>query len=159
LSTPEALARKRSRPLHFNDWLPEEFAERGAFTAVIVLVAINETAVTPLATSVATISDDETGWEEMAEMLTESGRAWDAVAFFAIEDGNGEPVDDAGARVHLAALSARIAADRLVLNEGHFFGRRGSRLAIEEVGLHSSISSSLGSVRSERRGYALAIES
>jgi hypothetical protein len=124
------------RPNRFDDWLPVEFAARGAFTALIVLVAIGESAVTLLASSFLTVIGDETGWDEMAALLSASGRPWDGVAFFPASDEDGAPLDNAAARSALAALSARIADDRLALNEGHFFDRHGRRLSIEEVGVH-----------------------
>jgi hypothetical protein len=136
LSISEDATDDPERPNRFDDWLPAEFAARGAFTALIVLVAIGESAVTPLASSFLTIIGDETDWDEMAALLSESGRPWDAVAFFPASDDDGGPLDNATARTALAALSARIADDRLVLNEGHFFERQGRRLAIEEVGVH-----------------------
>jgi hypothetical protein len=136
LSTSEHGGDGRDRPNRFDDWLPAEFAARGAFTALIVLVAIGESAVTPLASSFLAVIGDETEWDEMAALMSDSGRAWDAVAFFPASDEDGGPLDNAAARAALAALSARIADDRLVLNEGHFFDRHGRRLSIEEVGVH-----------------------
>ena len=35
----------------FNDWIVSEFEERGAFTALVVLVEIGERSVTPLAST------------------------------------------------------------------------------------------------------------
>ena len=131
MSSPDAAADPEDRPVHFDEWLPEEFAWRGPFTALIVLVAIGERDVTPVASSFADILDPTTRWDEMAARLTESGRAWDAVTFFAIDDDEGGPIPKDEARAHLASLSKRIAADRLVLNEGHLFGRQGRRLAVE----------------------------
>jgi hypothetical protein len=131
VSRSDAATDPEDRPVHFDEWLPEEFAWRGPFTALIVLVAIGERDVTPIASSFADILDPTTRWEEMAARLTESGRAWDAVTFFAIDDDDGGPIPKDEALAHLASLSKRIAADRLVLNEGHLFGRQGRRLAVE----------------------------
>jgi hypothetical protein len=53
--------------------------------------------------------------------------------FFPVTAKGGGPLDNPSARLKLRALEARLAEDRLVLNEGNFFDRIGRRLMIEEV--------------------------
>ena len=56
-----------------------------------------------------------------------------AQRFLTVTRASGGPLDNPTARLRLRALEARLAEDRLVLNEGRFFDRRGRRLTIEEV--------------------------
>ncbi|MFY9827752.1 MAG: hypothetical protein WAU59_00315 [Rhodoplanes sp.] len=117
----------------FERWLPAAFAEIGAFTALVVLVDIGETRVTPLRSTYVNVIGDEVGWNDMVQMFAESGADWDGAAFFPVTVKGGGPLDNPSARLKLRALEARLAADRLALNEGNFFDRFGRRLMIEEV--------------------------
>ena len=47
----------------FERWLPAAFAEIGAFTALVVLVDIGETRVTPLRSTYVNVIGDEVGWK------------------------------------------------------------------------------------------------
>lgn len=119
----------------FERWLKREFAELGAFTALVVLVEIAETRVTPVCSTFFNVIGDELGWSDIVTLLQSARQPWDGVAFFptvAAEDG---PLDNPTARLRLRDLEARLADDRLVLNEGHFFDKWGRRLKIEEVTL------------------------
>jgi hypothetical protein len=117
----------------FERWLPAAFAEIGAFTALVVLVDIGETRVTPLRSTYVNVIGDEVGWNDMVRMFAESGADWDGAAFFPVTAKEGGPLANPSARLQLRALEARLAEDRLVLNEGSFFDRFGRRLTIEEV--------------------------
>lgn len=117
----------------FERWLPAAFAEVGAFTALVVLIDIGETRVTPLCSTYFNVIGDEVAWSDMALMFAGSGADWDGAAFFAMTADAGGPLDNPSARLKLRALEARLAEDRLALNDGNFFDRFGRRLMIEEV--------------------------
>lgn len=117
----------------FERWLPSAFAEMGAFTALVVLVDIEGTRVTPLCSTYFNVIGDEIAWDDIVLMFAGSGAAWDGAAFFPATGAAGGPLDNPTARLRLRALEARLAEDRLVLNEGRFFDCRGRRLKIEEV--------------------------
>lgn len=117
----------------FERWLPSVFAEAGAFTALVVLVDIEGTRVTPLCSTYFNVIGDEIAWDDIVLMFAGSGADWDGAAFFPATGTAGGPLDNPTARLQLRALEARLAEDRLVLNEGRFFDRRGRRLKIEEV--------------------------
>jgi hypothetical protein len=76
---------------------------------------------------------DETGWTEVHALFAASGARWDGAALFVHRGADGGPLDEVLARVRLIELQARLAEDRLVLNEGHFFDLWGRRLRIDEV--------------------------
>ena len=117
----------------FETWLAREFRETGAFTALVVLVEIGETRVTPLCSTYFNVIGDEVEWSEIVVMFAGSGREWSGAAFFPVTASHGGPLDNPTARLRLRELEARVDSDRLVLNEGHFFDRIGRRLKIEEV--------------------------
>ncbi|MGZ8300894.1 MAG: hypothetical protein ACXWU5_10990, partial [Rhodoplanes sp.] len=117
----------------FERWLPSVFAEMGAFTALVVLVDIEGTRVTPLCSTYFNVIGDKVVWDDIVLMFAGSGADWDGAAFFPATGVAGGPLDNPTARLRLRALEARLAEDRLVLNEGRFFDCRGRRLKIEEV--------------------------
>jgi hypothetical protein len=117
----------------FGRWLTREFAESGAFTALVVLVEIADTRVTPLCSTFFNVIGDEIEWNDIVVMFRSSGRQWDGAAFFPAVAPEGGPLDNPTARMRLRDLEARLDDDRLMLNEGHFFDKWGRRLSIEEV--------------------------
>lgn len=117
----------------FDRWLSAAFAEIGSFTALVVLVDIAGTKVTPVRSTFMNIIGDETYWAEVAALLQSAGVAWNGVSFFPVTGIEGGPLDNDAARSRLRELQERLAEDRLVLNEGHFFDEWGRRLKIEEV--------------------------
>lgn len=119
-------------PTEFEPWLAAAFDE-GAFTALIVLVRIGGTEVTPLCSTYVNVIGPEVAWGDMVVMLAGAGHDWDGVAFFPERDARGRPLDNPNARIRLRALEQRLDADRLVLNEGHFFDRWGRRMRIDET--------------------------
>lgn len=119
----------------FDHWIAEEFAETGSFTALVVLVEIGETKVTPLCSTYFNVIGDEVDWGEITVLFAGSGADWDGASFFPVTGPHGGPIDNPTARLRLRDLEARLDEDRLVLNEGHFFDRWGRRLKIEEVAL------------------------
>lgn len=114
-------------------WLASEYEESGSFTALIVLVEIGETAVTPLCSTYVNVIGAEIDWSDLVVMFAGAGQAWDGAAFFPRRDRNGSPLDNPSARLMLRELEARLDEDRLVLNEGHFFDAWGRRMKVEEM--------------------------
>jgi hypothetical protein len=117
----------------FETWLRGEFAEEGSFTALIVLVEIGETKVTPVASTFLNVIGPDVTWAELVGLFGGSGQRWDGAAFFPARDGDGDPLDNTLARIRLREVEMRLEDDRLVLNEGHFFDKWGRRLQIEEM--------------------------
>jgi hypothetical protein len=117
----------------FEPWLASEFAQAGAFTALVILVDIGESTVGPLCSTYLNVIGDEVAWGDIVVMFAGSGVDWDGAAFFPVTAPNGGPLDNPTARLKLHALEARFDDDRLVLNEGHFFDKWGRRLKIEEA--------------------------
>lgn len=128
-----------SEPRHcatdFDAWIAAEFAERGAFTALVVLVDIDETKVTPLFSTFFHVIGDEIDWSEIGTLFSGSGADWDGASFFPATTADGHPLDNSSARRKLQKLKARLDDDRLVLNEGHFFDKWGRKMKVEEVPL------------------------
>lgn len=119
----------------FDRWLGEEFATSGEFTALAVLVEIGEAKVTPLRSTFFNVIGDEVTWSEITALFASARTTWDGASFFPVADPNGDPLDNVDARLRLRELEARLADDRLVLNEGHFFDKWGRRLRIDEVAI------------------------
>ena len=67
------------------------------------------------------------------DLFAGSGADWDGASFFPVTTEEGRPLDNPSARLRLKELEERLDADRLVLNEGHFFDKRGRRLTVEEI--------------------------
>lgn len=124
-----------SEPTEFDTWIAEEFARLGDFTALVVLVAIDELKVTPLCSTYFAVIGTEIDWPEIVLLFAGAGMPWDGAAFFPVAGTGGRPLDNPTARLKLRELESRLEEDRLVLNEGHFFNREGRRLQIEEVPL------------------------
>ena len=122
-----------SNATDFSEWLGGEFAGSGEFTALVVLVDIAGTGITPLCSTYFNVIGDEVDWNDIVVMFAGSGAAWNGAAFFPIRALNGGPLDNPTARLRLRELEARLDDDRLVLNEGHFFDKWGRRMQVEEV--------------------------
>jgi hypothetical protein len=117
----------------FEEWLEREFAATGEFTALVILVDIGETTVTPLCSTYFNVVGDEVSWNDIVVMFAGSGADWHGAAFFPVAARNGGPLDNPTARLRLRELEARVDEDRLVLNEGHFFDKWGRRMRIDEI--------------------------
>lgn len=117
----------------FEPWIVEEYATRGAFTALVILVEIGEATVTPLSSTYLSVIGDDVGWLEITALFSGAGVAWDGAAFFAVSAPDGGPLYNAAAHVGLRALEQRVKSERLTLNAGHFFDRQGQRMMVEEV--------------------------
>jgi hypothetical protein len=119
--------------MRFDDWIADEFAAGGAFTALVVLVEVGERTVTPLASTYLNVIGAETGWPDIVALFTSAGVPWDGASFYPLRSADGGLLDDAAARERLRELEARVKAERLALNEGFFCDREGRRIMIEEV--------------------------
>lgn len=117
----------------FNRWLAAEFAARGAFTALVVLVGIGGHKVTPLSSTYLNVIGDDVEWAELTVLFSVSGMDWDGVSFFPVTTAGEGPLDNSAARLRLRQLESRLTGDRLVLNEGHFFDKWGRRMMVEEI--------------------------
>lgn len=117
----------------FEAWLGREFEDGGSFTALVVLVGIGETAVTPLCSTYVNVIGTEVEWSDLVVMFAGAGQAWDGAAFFPRRDDHGRPLDNPTARILLREVEAKLDEDRLFLNEGHFFDAWGRRMKIEEM--------------------------
>ena len=117
----------------FDRWIVEEFEGRGEFTALVVLVDIGETKVTPLCSTYFNVIGTEIDWAEITVLFAGSGQDWSGASFFPMVGPDDRPLDNPTARSRLRELEARLDEDRLVLNEGRFFDKWGRRLKIEEV--------------------------
>lgn len=116
----------------FSAWLRATHDLHGDFTALLVLVEIGGTKVTPIASTFLNIIGSEIGWADMLGLLAGAGRRWDGACFFPQLEA-GRPLDNAAARARLRSLEQRLAEDRLVLNDGAFFDRLGRRMEVSEV--------------------------
>ena len=73
--TPRCRFLIRARePTDFDDWIAAEFAERGAFTVLVILVEIGETKVTPLCSTYFSVIGDEVDWSGDRHPLRRLGR-------------------------------------------------------------------------------------
>ena len=91
--------------------------------------------VTPLRSTFFNVIGDEVSWGDLTALFAGAGVAWDGVSFFPVVGADGGPLNNPAARLRLRELEARLADDRLVLNEGHFFDQWGRRLRIDEVAI------------------------
>jgi hypothetical protein len=118
----------------FNDWIVSEFDERGAFTALVVLVEIGERSITPLASTYLNVIGTEVDWLEIQALFAGAGVKWDGASFYPATAPEGGPLNNAAAREQLREIEERVKAERLALNEGFFFDRHGRRMMVEEAG-------------------------
>lgn len=127
-----SISESENRNSDFNEWIADEYIRTGAFTALVILVAIDERMVKPLCSTYLNVIGDEINWEEITILFAGSGAHWDGASFFPVTGPNG-PLDNPAARLKLRELEARLDEDRLVLNEGNFFDQWGRRLKVEEL--------------------------
>ena len=119
-------------PCDFDEWILDEFRERGAFTALVILVEIGARSVTPVTSTYLNVIGNEINWLEIAALFAGAGVHWDGASFYPVTAPDGGPLDNASARIGLRAIEARVKAERLALNDGFFFDRHGRRMMVEE---------------------------
>jgi hypothetical protein len=119
--------------LTFDSWVADEFARTGGFTALVILVSIGNLSVTPLKSTYFHVIGDELDWVQVEGLLSGAGIAWDGVVFSPLSSEGGGPVSDDEARAALRDLQQRVIADRMSINQAHFFDGLGRRMQIEEA--------------------------
>jgi hypothetical protein len=117
----------------FDRWLANQFAASGPFTALLILVRVEGTAVSPLGSSYATVIGSELPWPDMRSLLDCSKLPWTGAAIFPAFSEAAGPLSEESARRRLAELEQRVIADHAVINDGFFFDRRGRMMRLEEV--------------------------
>lgn len=122
-----------NRPVQFDHWLRDEFTQTGSFTALIVLVIIEEHTVRPLRSSHVHFIGDEVEWPDLAALFDKAGLEWDGALLSVRTDTDGGPISDAAAQIALKDHVQDIVQDRSLLNLHHFFDRKGRRLRVDEV--------------------------
>lgn len=134
--TDETIPDETTLHTDFDHWLADEYrsGDPRGFTAMAILVKIKKKDVEPLCSTYMHVIGVETDWSDITTMFAGSGMRWDAAVFFPIRDSrHGGPLDNPTARLHLLNQEGRIADDRMVINDGHFFDVWGRRMKIEEV--------------------------
>ena len=122
-----------SEQTEFDEWLRDMVREHGEFTVLVVLTEIGERSVAPLCSTYLHVIGDEVDWEEIKIMFAGSGQKWGGAVFFPTKAPNGGPIDNPTARRRLAELEAKVTADRMILNDGHFFDIDGRRIRIDPI--------------------------
>jgi hypothetical protein len=132
---PKPEPRPESRPgrTDFDAWLGDMVRRHREFTVLVILTGIGTRKVVPLCSTYMHIVGDEVAWAEIKALFAGSGRDWDGAAFFPTKADGGGPVDEPTARRRLAELEAKVAADRMVLNDGRFFDALGRHIEIEPL--------------------------
>jgi hypothetical protein len=128
-----SISEKDGGATEFDEWIVEEFAARGAFTALAVLVRIGERSVTPISSTYLNVTGADINWREIVALFAGAGAPWDGASFYPVTAPDGGPLDNASARIGLRAIEARVKAERLALNDGFFFDRHGRRMMVEEA--------------------------
>lgn len=119
-------------PLDFDDWLKAAFAETGGFTALVVLVEIGVRDARPVASTFFHVIGDEAVWDDVRRLFATGPGGWDGAVFFSAAAKAGGPIEEPLARIELRRVEAMIDDDRLAINDGAFFDRRGRRMRIDE---------------------------
>lgn len=125
--------RSRHGDTNFDEWVIDEFGRSDGFTALVILVAIGELAVTPLRSTFFHVIGDDIDWARTSQLLAGAGISWDGVVIQTLIAEDGGPVGDEQARSGLRQLEKRVVEDRLTINEGHFFDSWGRRMKVEEA--------------------------
>jgi len=117
----------------FDRWFESQFAASGPFTALIILVKIDDTTIWPLGSSYATVIGSDMRWPDMRRLLDGSKLPWSGAAIFPVLSAAGGPLSDAEARRRLADVQKRVIADHATIDEGLFFDRLGRMIRLEAV--------------------------
>ena len=117
----------------FDDWVVAEYERTDGFTALVMLFEISMLSLRPLRSTFLHVIGDEIDWASLSKLLAGAGVKWDGVLLFPVSGEDGGPVADSVARIRLNELTDRIAENRMVVNEGHFFDPWGRRMKVEEA--------------------------
>jgi hypothetical protein len=118
--------------LDFDDWMPATYRETGGFTALAVLVEIGEQDAKPVASTFFHVIGDEARWADIRKLFATAPGGWNGAVFFTATSKNGGPVEEPLARIELRRVEQMIDDDRLAINDGAFFDRKGRRMRIDE---------------------------
>ncbi|MCZ8044070.1 MAG: hypothetical protein O9330_16495 [Beijerinckiaceae bacterium] len=130
------MAETQNAQTDFDRWIVAEYesGDPRGFTAFVILVKVKKKDVEPLCSTFLHVIGAETDWGEITTLFAGSGMRWDAAVFFAKRDfRNKGPLDNPAARIFLLEQEAKVAEDRLSINEGHFFDAWGRRMRVDEV--------------------------
>lgn len=122
-----------TRLTEFDEWLADMVRRHGEFTVLVILAGIEERRVVPLSSAFMHVMGGDIDWEGMRRVFAGSGRDWDGAALFPTKASDGGPIDNATARRRLAELEAKVMENRMILNDGHFFDRKGRRIEIAPI--------------------------
>lgn len=126
----------RSDGAEFESWIVERFAQTNGFTALLLLLSINDTRIDLISCSYLHVIGDEVAWRDMKTMLDASRRRWDGVAVFAESPPAGGPLMDLIAKGRLQERIDEITADRMVLNSAGLFDPQGRAFRIDPLEDH-----------------------
>lgn len=119
--------------LDFDDWFKAAYAGTGGFTALVVLVEISERDARPVASTFFHAIGDEAAWTDVRKLFATAPGGWDGAVIFTECAKGGGPIEEPLARIELRRVEQMIDDDRLAINEGAFFDRRGRRMRIDET--------------------------
>ncbi len=120
----------------FDHWLAEEYiaGATSGFTALVMLLRLKNHAIKPQSSTYLHVIGTEVDWGEVSNLLAGAGKRWDAAVFFVRRDASdGGPLDTTAARLLVLEQEAKVAENRLVINQGHFFDAWGRRMKVEEL--------------------------
>ena len=73
----------------FDEWILDEFRERGAFTALVILVEIGARSVTPVTSTYLNVIGNEINWLEIVALFAGAGVHWDGASFYPVTAPDG----------------------------------------------------------------------
>lgn len=100
---------------------------------LMLLIAMPGTQVDMIACTWLHVIGDETRWPDMRQMVEQSRKPWDAVAFFAERTPGGGPLIDVVASARLQSRIDEVTVDRMLLNDAGFFDRKGRAIRIDPL--------------------------
>ena len=125
--------RRKLDDVLFDDWIVREYRRNRGFTALIILISTANDGVLPLRSTYTHVIGDELDWHQFVVLMQGAKVNWDGVLLVPLVDAGGGPVADSIAAEALRALEDRVNADRMVVNEGHFFDKWGRRMKVEPL--------------------------
>ena len=124
---------RREKATDFDRWLADKYAETQGFTALILLIALEDTAVVPVSCSYLHVIGDEVSWRELRALIDGSGRSWDGIALFAESAPGGGPLIELVAKARLQERVTEVTGDRMCLNAAGFFDKKGRAIRIDPI--------------------------
>lgn len=125
-----------SKGAAFEQWIVDRFADTGGFTALILLLSIQDGKIQPISCSFVHVIGDEVRWKDMRAMLDMSRRQWDGFVVFPESAPGGGPLVDFVAKARLQERIDEVTMDRMVLNSGGLFDKQGRAFRVDPVELN-----------------------